>query len=69
MPSNINARYVVNGDDILLDTNAIVRRTEGLKTPDTIVAATAIVHGLPLVTADKRFSRVVDLRVIADILE
>ena len=47
MPSNINARYVVNGDDILLDTNAIVRRTEGLKTPDAIVAATAIVHGLP----------------------
>lgn len=56
MPSNINARYAVNGDDILLDTNAII-------------AATAIVYGLPLVTADKRFSRVVDLRVIADILE
>ncbi len=24
-----------------------IRRTEGLKTPDAIVAATAIVHGLP----------------------
>lgn len=135
MPSNINARYAVNGDDILLDTNAIIyflegrsriaehvlfaeriyfsviteiellssphlsekdneavrgflsrclragltsdvveraihiRRTEGLKTPDAIIAATAIVHGIPLVTADKRFGRVVDLRVITDILE
>ncbi len=46
----------MNGDDILLDTNAII-------------AATAIVHVFPLVTADKRFGRVVDLRVIADILE
>jgi predicted nucleic acid-binding protein len=35
-----------------------IRRTARLKLPDSIIAATARVLGLPLVSADKSFERV-----------
>ena len=50
-------------DQVLLRATE-VRRKFGLKTPDGIVAATALVHGLELVTADLGFDRVAGLAVI-----
>lgn len=46
-----------------------VRRTEGLKTPDAIIAATALAHNLPLAMADKRLGRIAGLKVLSDIRE
>ena len=40
-----------------------VRRMYGTKLPDAIVAATALEAGVPLVTADKGFTKVVELDV------
>lgn len=40
-----------------------------IKTPDAIIAASAEVLGLPLVTADTRFVKVPNLRLITDILD
>ena len=37
-----------------------IRRERLLKLPDAIIAATAIVLGVPLVTGDKRFQKVAD---------
>jgi predicted nucleic acid-binding protein len=41
-----------------------VRRKFGLKLPDSIIAATSIVTGLPLITADKGFDKVTSLDLI-----
>jgi predicted nucleic acid-binding protein len=46
-----------------------LRKTEQIKTPDAIVAASALVLGATLITADKRLDRIVGLETISDILE
>ena len=41
-----------------------IRKTHGLKLADAIIAATAIVFGFPLITADKQFKVVKGLNLI-----
>lgn len=50
--------------DVVLDRAIEIRQELRLKTPDAVVAATALVHGLELVTADSDFTRVANLVVI-----
>ena len=38
-----------------------IRKTYGIKIPDSIIAATALVHGMPLITHDRQLSRIEDL--------
>ena len=41
-----------------------LRKNYSIKLPDAIIASTAIVYGLPLVTADKGFSNIDELDLI-----
>jgi predicted nucleic acid-binding protein len=42
-----------------------IRRESGLATPDALIAATAITHGIPVMTRNRRhFERVDTLRVV-----
>lgn len=41
-----------------------LRKRYSIKLPDAIIAATSLVYGIPLVTADKGFSRLEDLDLI-----
>jgi predicted nucleic acid-binding protein len=41
-----------------------IRRSRKIKTPDAIIAATAIVHNLTLVTSDSDFDNIQGLKVI-----
>lgn len=41
-----------------------LRRKYNIKLPDAIVASTSLVYGIPLVTADKGFSRIEELDLI-----
>ena len=41
-----------------------IRKTHGLKLADAVIAATAIVSGFPLITADKQFKVVKGLNLI-----
>lgn len=41
-----------------------IRRSRKIKTPDAIIAATAIVHSLILITSDSGFKSISDLQVI-----
>ncbi len=41
-----------------------IRRSKKMKTPDAIIAATAIANGLILVTGDAGFNNIQDLQVI-----
>ena len=50
--------------DAVLDQAVKIRQQFRLKTPDAIVAATALEHGLALITADQGFRRVAGLIVI-----
>jgi predicted nucleic acid-binding protein len=41
-----------------------IRRSKKIKTPDAIIAATAIVHNLTLVTSDSDFNHIDELKLI-----
>ena len=41
-----------------------LRRNYKTKLPDSIIAATSIVYGTPLVSADKNFSKITELELI-----
>ncbi|MEQ1732579.1 MAG: type II toxin-antitoxin system VapC family toxin [Bacteroidia bacterium] len=60
----------INDANVLPLTNAIVaeciiiRRSRKIKTPDAIMAATAIVHNLTLITSDTDFKNIAELKTI-----
>ena len=41
-----------------------IKKAQKIKIPDAIIAATAIVNDIPLLTSDKAFSRIKDLRCV-----
>lgn len=60
----------INDASVLALTPAIVaecvriRRSKKIKTPDAIIAATAIIHNLKLVTSDSDFTSIAELGII-----
>lgn len=51
-------------DDIIKNITIEIKRETKIKTPDAIVAATAIKYKLPLLTADKGFKKIKELEAI-----
>lgn len=47
------------------DKTIEIRRKYKTKLPDAIVAATAIVNNLPLISADKRFKQILELHLVS----
>lgn len=41
-----------------------IRRTHRIKLPDSIIIATALIHEIPLVTADKQLRNIEDIQLI-----
>jgi predicted nucleic acid-binding protein len=41
-----------------------IRRSKKVKTPDAIIAATAIVHNLTLISSDSDFNNIQELKII-----
>ncbi|MDR3188348.1 MAG: type II toxin-antitoxin system VapC family toxin [Prevotellaceae bacterium] len=48
----------------IVDCCIQIRRSKKIKTPDAIIAATAIVHDLTLITSDSHFSNIPELLLI-----
>lgn len=61
--SVLNSSCVINITEEIKKMTIRLRKSFNLKLPDAIIAATAIVKGLTLVTDDKTFNRVSGLNV------
>ena len=48
----INAALVLNLDDAVINQTIVLRKQQRIKLPDAIIAATAIVYGLTLITGN-----------------
>jgi predicted nucleic acid-binding protein len=42
----------------------LLKQTYVLKVPDAVIAATALIHNIPLITADKDFKKIQELNAI-----
>ena len=51
-------------DNLVKEEAIRIRKIYGTKLPDAIVAATAIVNNLTLLTADKGFNKIKELNMI-----
>ena len=59
----INDTIVLQFDETIKNIAINIKQATALKTPDAIIAATAIKYQLPLLTADKAFRKVHDLNL------
>jgi predicted nucleic acid-binding protein len=55
---------VIALSDMIVDECIAIRRNRKMKTPDAIIAATAIVYDFTLLTSDADFNRIPNLRIL-----
>ena len=61
---------VINLNNSIVETTIILRKNYKIKLPDAIIAATSIYCDVPLITADKGFSKIkeLELKIITPII-
>jgi predicted nucleic acid-binding protein len=60
----IAASEVVGMNDQIKEEAIRLRQTYGLKTPDALIAASAIIMDMTLATADRQFERIHEVSLI-----
>ena len=60
----IDISNVIALSDIIVEKCIEIRRNCKIKTPDAIIAATAIVHDFVLLTSDSDFKRIPNLKIL-----
>jgi len=62
--SFISEFEIIGIDDAIKEKSIRVRKSYGLKLPDTLIVASALHLDLPLVTSDKQFKQIKELELI-----
>ena len=62
--SFVNTSNIIALSDIIVEKCIEIRRNCKIKTPDAIIAATAIVNDFTLLTSDSDFNRIPNLKII-----
>ena len=62
--SFVDYSNVIALSDIIVNTCIKIRRSKKIKTPDAIIAATAIVYDFTLLTSDLGFNHIPNLKVL-----
>jgi predicted nucleic acid-binding protein len=62
--SFVNYSNIIALSDMIIDECIVIRRKVKMKTPDAIIAATAIVNDFTLLTSDTDFNRIPNLRIL-----
>jgi len=60
----VDISNVIALSDMIVDECIAIRRNCRMKTPDAIIAATAIVNDFTLLTSDADFNRISNLRIL-----
>ena len=60
----INDCFQIEWNTKIKDKTIQLKRKYNIKLPDAIIAATSLVYDLPLVTADKAFSKIEELDLV-----
>jgi len=60
----VDVSNVIALSDSIVEKCIEIRRNRKIKTPDAIIAATAIVHNFTLLTSDSDFNRIPNLKIL-----
>ena len=60
----INDSFVIEWSSKIKEQTIELRKKYNIKLPDAIIASTSLIYGLPLVTADKGYSKIEELDLI-----
>jgi len=60
----INDCFYIDWNSKIKEKTIELRKKNTIKLPDAIIASTSLVYGIPLVTADKGFSKIEELDLI-----
>jgi len=60
----VNSLNLIRLSDIIVEKCIEIRRNHKIKTPDAIIAATAIVNGFTILTSDSDFDPIPNLKII-----
>lgn len=60
----LDSCYKIKHSQVITDSVIKLKRTNNIKIPDAIIAASAKVFNLPLITADKGFTNIKDIDCI-----
>jgi predicted nucleic acid-binding protein len=60
----LNDCFIIEWNAKIKEQTIELRKNYSTKFPDAIVASTSLVYGIPLVTADKGFSKIKELDLI-----
>jgi len=60
----VDVSNVIALSDIIVEKCIEIRRNCRIKTPDAIIAATAIIHNFTLLTSDLDFNRIPNLKIL-----
>ena len=64
LKSFVNISNVIALSDLIVDKCIEIRRNCKIKTPDAIIAATAMIHDFTLLTSDSDFKRIPNLKIL-----
>jgi predicted nucleic acid-binding protein len=64
LKSLLNDSFIVNFNDDIKAQTIKLKQKYSIKLPDAIIAATAILYKIPLITADKGFEKIKELELI-----
>ncbi len=60
----LNNCFIIGIEEEIREKTISIRRERSVKLPDSIIAATAIIYEIPLLTADAGFNKIVDLNIV-----
>jgi predicted nucleic acid-binding protein len=60
----VNSSNIIALSDSIVDKSIEIRRNHKIKTPDAIIAATAIVNDFTILTSDSDFNPIPNLKII-----
>lgn len=60
----LNDCFIIDWNSKIKDQTISLKKQYPIKLPDAIIASTAIVYGLPLITADKGFNAIKNLDLV-----
>lgn len=60
----LNSLHIIHTNDVICEIAADIRKSQKIKLPDAIIAATSFFLNVPLITFDEDFHKIDDLKIL-----